>query len=66
MINGVQIPGENNRGRAFPFKNDDTHFVGPAIVDGKLFRISVWLNTSKDGRPYVRIVFEDSEEASQY
>lgn len=58
-INGVNIPAADNRGRAFPYKDNDFHFVGPALVDGKLWRVSIWLNQSTNGRSYVRMQFDN-------
>lgn len=59
MINGVDIPNADNRGRAFPYNNSSEHFVGPALVDGKLKRVSVWINFSDNGRMYLRMVFDE-------
>lgn len=65
IINGVNLPEADNRGRAFPFKDSSTHFVGPALVNGQLYRMSVWLNKSHEGRSYVRAVFEEIQAESQ-
>jgi hypothetical protein len=47
------------RGRAFPPDNSDgPAFVGPAVVDGQVYRMAIWKNISRDGREYLRIVFE--------
>lgn len=62
MINGVQIPNADNRGRAFPLKESNDHYVGPALVDGKLYQVDVWFNLSESGRPYVRMMFKQPEE----
>lgn len=59
MINNIATPTVNNHGKAFPFNDNPTHFVGPAFVDGKLYRMSIWLNTAMNGRPYLRTVFEE-------
>lgn len=59
IINNTNPPSVDNRGRAFPYRESHTHFVGPALVGGKLFRMSVWWNTSIEGRPYLRVVFEE-------
>lgn len=50
------------RGRAFPNKfGDGPAFIGPALVDGKLYRMAIWKNVSQDGREYLRVVFEAQE-----
>ena len=59
MINGVIVPAGDNRGRAFPFKDSEIQFCGPAVVGGKVWRMSLWLNKSQEGRSYVRAVFEE-------
>lgn len=59
MINGVQIPNADNRGRAFPWKESNTAFVGPALVDGKLWEVRVWINLSEGGRTYLRMSFSE-------
>lgn len=59
MINGTNIPEKDNTARAFPFNESENHFVGPAVVDGKVYRMSVWMNTAPNGRSYLRAVFEE-------
>jgi hypothetical protein len=59
IINGVNIPAADNHGRAFPFNQSEQQYLGPALVGGKLYRMMVWLNVSKDGRSYVRVTFEE-------
>lgn len=59
MINNTQIPNKDNTGRAFPFNDDATHYVGPAVVNGVVYRMSVWLNQAPNGRSYVRATFEE-------
>ena len=58
------MPEADNRARAFPFNESTTHFVGPAVVDGKLWRVSVWINqvNGQEGRSYLRMVFEEPDE----
>lgn len=58
MINGVQIPDADMRGRAFPYKDTGPHFVGPALVEGKLYEMKIWQNVAPNGRPYLRVVFD--------
>lgn len=52
------------RGRAFPFKgqNNSGVYEGPAVIEGKLYRMMIWENKSVTGSPYLRIVFEPFEE----
>lgn len=59
MINGVQIPNADNCGRAFPWKNSNIMFVGPAFVNGKLWEVHVWINISENGRTYLRMSFNE-------
>jgi hypothetical protein len=54
----VQFPDGDNRGRAFPFKDTKNQFLGPAIVDGKTYRVMLWQNTATNGNVYFRMVFE--------
>ena len=54
----MQFPDGDNRGRAFPFNGESSQFLGPAIVDGKLYRVMVWHNVASNGNPYLRMVFE--------
>jgi hypothetical protein len=56
------LPQEDNRGRAFPWKDSGPHFVGPCIIEGKLLKIKVWKNETIDGRTYLRFVFENLTE----
>ena len=60
IINGVSIPQEDNRGRAFPYKDTGPHYMGPAIVNGKLMTIKVWENVAENGRKYLRFIFDES------
>lgn len=53
---------KDNTGRAFPYKNDENHFVGPALVNGKLWRVSIWVNKSINGRSYLRMQFDNPDE----
>lgn len=52
----------NGHGRAFPFKEHENQWLGPAVIDGKVWRMMIWLNMSKDGRSYLRIAFEEPNE----
>lgn len=61
MINGVNVPMDG-RGRAFPFKDREDQFLGPAVVDGKLWRMMIWLNKTNEGRSYLRVSFEEPDE----
>ena len=59
IINGVSIPNADMRGRAFPNRRDDgPKYIGPAVVDGQVYRMAIWENESVDGRTYLRIMFE--------
>ena len=58
MINGVQTPDADLRGRAFPYKDTGPHFVGPALIRGELFEMKVWKNVAPNGREYLRVVFD--------
>ena len=54
----MQFPEGDNRARAFPFNGEHNQFLGPAIVDGKPYRMMVWYNIAQNGNPYLRVVFE--------
>jgi hypothetical protein len=58
LINNVNIPEKDNTGRAFPFNDSEEHFVGPAVINGEVHRVSIWINKSSNGRSYLRMVFE--------
>ena len=52
------------------FKNDSQHekaplYKGDAIIDGKKWQMSAWLNTSKKGMKYMSIKFEEPMGQSQ-
>jgi len=69
MINGVTLPEADMRGRAFPFNATGPHFVGPALVGGVLYKMKVWQNVSREGRSYLRVLFElptEEESASNH
>lgn len=59
MINNTNIPEKDNTGRAFPSNDNDQHFVGPAVINGLVYRVSIWVNKAPNGRSYLRLVFED-------
>lgn len=61
MINGVKLPEADLRGRAFPYNNSNIHFVGPALIEGKVYRMNVWINFNLQGREYIRVTFEKTE-----
>lgn len=62
MINGVSIPHEDNRGRAFSYKDSGPHYVGPCLVNGILMKIKIWENQAENGRKYLRMVFDNPSE----
>jgi len=62
MYNGVQKPNLNNTGRAFQNEDNDTHFIGVALVGGKVYRTSTWLNEAQNGRKYIRTIYEEEQE----
>ena len=62
IINGISLPQEDNRGRAFPYKDTGPHFVGVCRVNGQIVKIKVWKNITTEGREYLRFVFDNLDE----
>lgn len=58
----------NNSGSAFPNdrKESENHpdLTGKCMVDGKLYYISTWKKTTKDGRPWESHSFKAVEEVA--
>lgn len=61
-INGINIPTADNRGRAFPYKQEGPQYCGPCVINGKELVVKVWINKSSVGNTYLRMVFESFEE----
>ena len=38
------------------------NFTGEVRINGKLMRVAAWNNTTKTGKEYIGMVFEESEE----
>ena len=58
IINGINTP-YNMHGRAFPYKDSGTQFEGVCVIHNIQYRMVHWLNQTKEGRPYIRTVFEE-------
>jgi hypothetical protein len=55
---------KNNSGSLFKQKKDkptQPDYTGTASIDGKQFRMSGWVNTSKSGMNYLRILFSEQQ-----
>jgi uncharacterized protein (DUF736 family) len=53
------------------FKNEERasekhpHYSGKGLVDGKEWRVAMWKNTSKNGKVYLSLKFEEPREKVQ-
>lgn len=51
-LEGALFPNENRTSENSP------HFTGEERVEGKLWRLAAWKNTSKQGEPYLKLKIE--------
>ncbi len=57
---------KNNSGALFRNRKEAADkkpdFTGNATIDGKIFRLSAWVNKSQSGLSYLRLVFAEPQE----
>lgn len=62
-LNNIEVPAISGRGRAFPYKDTGPQYVGPVNLNNTIMVVKVWVNESRDGRSYLRMIFETVEES---
>ena len=53
---------QNNSGSLFKHKKTketQPDYTGAAFIDGKKFQISAWINKSRSGVSYMRLIFDE-------
>ena len=68
---GKKMAYDQKDNAASLFKNEERasekhpHYTGKGLVDGKEWRIAMWKNTSKSGKVYLSLKFEEPRERVQ-
>jgi len=68
---GKKMAYDQKDNAASLFKNEERasekhpHYTGKGLVDGKEWRLAMWKNTSKSGKVYLSLKFEEPRERVQ-